>query len=187
MRVRGFTLVEVLVALVIVAIGMSALLASLTSAADTTGYLREKSFAEWVAMNRIAELRLQIQSVSPGKSSGEAELAGRRWRWEQEVTKLEVPGVNRIDVRVRPADARGGDKAAWLVTVSGIRGDAVAPPQGAVLPWWQGPQPGGGGGGAGGGSTEEDGSGRGKPRPSPGSTVVPDTLEPQPQPPPPNT
>ncbi|MGH8286174.1 MAG: type II secretion system minor pseudopilin GspI [Steroidobacteraceae bacterium] len=135
MRLRGFTLVEVLVALVIVAIGMAAVLASLTSAADTTAYLRERSFAEWVAMNRIAELRLQRQRPADGKSSGDAEFAGRRWRWEQEILELEIPGTRRIDVRVRPADATGGRDTGWVATVSGIIGDAVAPPDGRVLAW----------------------------------------------------
>jgi general secretion pathway protein I len=133
MRMRGFTLVEVLVALVIVTIGMSAVLATLTSSADTASYLRDKTFAEWVALNRIAELRLQARRPATGKSSGDMELAGRRWRWEQEVTKLEIPGVQRIDVRVRDAQSPGGDKQGWLVTVSGISGDAVAPPDGRVL------------------------------------------------------
>jgi general secretion pathway protein I len=145
MNRRGFTLVEVLVALVIVAIGMTAVLSAITSAADTTAYLRDKSFAEWVAMNRIAELRLQPRRAAPGKDSGEVEFAGRRWRWEQEIVKLEIPGVQRIDVRVRP-DETGARNAAWVATVSGIVGDAVAPPDGHVLDWTgrglaQGPGP----------------------------------------------
>jgi general secretion pathway protein I len=134
MRTRGFTLIEVLVALVIVTVGMSAVLATLTSSADTTAYLRDKTFAEWVALNRIVELRLQSQRLATGKSEGDVELAGRKWRWQQEVTKLDIPGVVRIDVKVRDAaDARGRDKQGWLVTVSGISGDAVAPPDGRVL------------------------------------------------------
>lgn len=133
MKPRGFTLLEVLVALVIVTVGMSAVLATLTSSADTTSWLRDKTFAEWVALNRIAELRLQVQRVATGKSSGDMELGGRKWRWEQEVTKLEIPGVQRIDVRVRDADAPGSDKQGWLVTVSGITGDALVPPNGSVL------------------------------------------------------
>jgi general secretion pathway protein I len=133
MKARGFTLIEVLVALVIVTVGMSAVLATLTSSADTTAWLRDKTFAEWVALNRIAELRLQTQRLTTGKSTGDMELAGRKWRWEQEVTKLEVPGVQRIDVRVREADSRGGDKAGWVVTVSAIGGDALVPPNGNVL------------------------------------------------------
>ena len=139
MTTRGFTLVEVLVALVIVTVGMSAVLATLTSSADTTAWLRDKTFAEWVALNRIAELRLQARRVATGKSTGDMELADRKWRWEQEVTKLDLPGLQRIDVRVRPADAPGGDRQGWLVTVSGITGDAVAPAGGPEIVWESGP------------------------------------------------
>src|ERR1700694_5585676 len=55
---RGFTLVEVLVAVVIVAFGMGAVLPALTSAADNVSRMREKSFAEWVALNQLATARL---------------------------------------------------------------------------------------------------------------------------------
>ena len=138
MRERGFTLIEVLVALVIVTFGMAAVLASLTSAADTTAYLRERSFAEWVAMNRITEVRLQARRPNEGKSSGTAEFAGRRWRWEQEVVELDFEGLHRIDVRVRPEaeTSQPGQRAApWAATVSGIVGDALVPLDGEVLDW----------------------------------------------------
>ena len=53
-RARGFTLIEVLVALVIVAIGMAAVLGALSSSANTLSFLRDKTFAQWVALNQIA-------------------------------------------------------------------------------------------------------------------------------------
>jgi general secretion pathway protein I len=192
MKSHGFTLIEVLVALIIVAVGMAAVLAALTSAADTTAYLRDKSFAEWVAMNRISELRLQIQQVSPGKTSGDVEFAGRRWRWEQEVTKLEIEGVNRIDVRVRPADAPGGAKAAWTSTITGLRGNAVEPARGETLRWWDADGEPGGPGAPGDDEDESDEGGKGRtPRETP-QPVRPDPpdgeLEPAPSPnPAPNT
>ena len=55
---RGFTLIEVLVALFIVALGIGALLSTLTSAATTIDHLRDKSFAEWIALNQITQARL---------------------------------------------------------------------------------------------------------------------------------
>lgn len=146
MSARGFTLVEVLVALIVVALGMGAVLASLTSAADTTAYLRERTFAEWVAMNRMAELRLQGRLPTVGESSGKVEFAGREWAWEQEVAKLDVPGTVRIDLSVRAQErgAGGSEIAAKLV---GIVGDAIHPPDGRVLIWDQEPSgPGSAGG-----------------------------------------
>jgi general secretion pathway protein I len=129
-KTRGFTLIEVLVALAIVVIGMSALLGAMTSAADTSIYLRDKMFAEWVALNRVEEVRLQFRKPGKGKSDGEVEYAGRKWRWEQEVIETEIPGILRVDVKVRPADMRESAKRSWYTTTSGIIGDAIAPPSG---------------------------------------------------------
>lgn len=144
-RTRGFTLVEVLVALAIVAIGMAAVLGTLTTSANTVSYLRDKTFAQWVALNQIANLRLSGQMTRTGNSEGDTDYAGRKWHWRQEVNATEIPGVVRIDVRVRPADVKGDDKSGWYTTVSGIQGDAVGAPNG-YLPSWgaQGPlgQPG---------------------------------------------
>lgn len=134
---RGFTLIEVLVALVIVAFGMGALLATVSSAADTTFQLREKSFAEWVALNRIAELRLRAAPPGLGKSSGDVEFAGRTWRWSQEVVDPGIAGIRRIDISVVPADGLGGDSkvADALATATGFIGLAVAASKGLEPDW----------------------------------------------------
>jgi general secretion pathway protein I len=132
---RGFTLIEVLVALAIVAIGMAAVLGALTSSADTVSYLRDKTFAQWVALNQIANLRLSGQPPPAGNSDGDTDFAGRSWHWRQEVTATEVPGVMRIDVKVRPADIKAGEDNGWFTTVSGVQGDAVGSPNG-YLPNW---------------------------------------------------
>ena len=55
---RGFTLIEVIIALFVVALGIGALLTTLVSSADSLGRLRDKSMAEWIALNRISEVRL---------------------------------------------------------------------------------------------------------------------------------
>ena len=133
---HGFTLIEVLVALAIVAIGMAAVMGALTSSAGTTSYLRDKTFAQWVALNRIANLRLSGQQPQTGNSDGDTDFAGRSWHWHQEVVTTEVPGVERIDVSVRPADLKvGADDRSWLTTVSGIWGDAVGTPNGFQPDW----------------------------------------------------
>ena len=136
----GFTLIEVLVALAIVAIGMAAVLGALSSSASTTAYLRDKTFAEWVALNQIASLRLKMQTAPPatGNTTGDVEFAGRSWHWRQEVTATEVKGILRIDVKVRPADVQAGEDNGWFVTVTGIAGDAIAPPKGTDPLWGTG-------------------------------------------------
>jgi general secretion pathway protein I len=128
-RQRGFTLIEVLVALVIVALGMSALLETLGSAADTAGWLRDKTFAQWIAFNQLATQRLSGTLPSDGTTDGELDYAGRHWRWRQIVTDMGFPGLFRIDVMVEPADTSTVDEKGWMATVTGAMGDAVSPSQ----------------------------------------------------------
>jgi general secretion pathway protein I len=132
---RGFTLIEVLVALAIVAVGMAAVMSALNSSANTVVYMRDKTFAQWVALNQLATLRVTGQTPSVGNTNGDVDYAGRSWHWKQEVVASEVPGVMRIDVSVRPKDAKGGDDSGWFTTLSGIYGDAVAPARGDTPPW----------------------------------------------------
>jgi general secretion pathway protein I len=126
---RGFTLIEVLVALVIVALGMSALLETLGSAADTAGWLRDKTFAQWLGFNQLATQRLSGTLPTAGTTDGELDYAGRHWRWRQIVTDMGFPGLFRIDVMVQPADTSTVDEKGWMATVTGAMGDAVSPSQ----------------------------------------------------------
>ena len=136
---RGFTLVEVLVALFVVALGMGALMAALTSAAGATAQLREKSFAQWVALNRLSEVRLKGVVPATGQSDGEAEFAGSTWRWQQEVTDPKIAGILRIDIKVsRPGDGSG----AAIATATGFYGTAIAPPNGFLPDWSAAPSTG---------------------------------------------
>lgn len=183
---RGFTLIEVLVALAIVAIGMAALMTALTSSASTTVYMRDKTLAEWVALNQIEAVRLKLQRPQKGESEGDAEMAGRKWKWHQEVMETEVKGIMRIDVSVKPAEI-GGD-ANWYTTVSAITGDALAFPRGDMDSYARPPAQGGGPGPRGNprrpGGTPQPGSSPGDadpgnpPDPQTPSPVTPDPAEP---------
>ena len=104
MKMRGFTLIEVMVALLVIALGVGALLTTLVSAADTTGYLRDKSFAQWIALNRISELRLSTGRQQPGVSRDTVEYAGSTWQYQQSITDAGIGGLLRVDVRVARVD-----------------------------------------------------------------------------------
>jgi general secretion pathway protein I len=134
-RRRGFTLIEVLVALAIVAIGMAAVMGALNSSANTISYLRDKSFAQWVAENEIATLRISGSVPPLGNSDGDVDFAGRSWHWRMEVVSTQIPGMVRMDVHVRPAEVKGDDNGPWYTTLSGIDGDAVGIPNG-YQPMW---------------------------------------------------
>jgi general secretion pathway protein I len=131
----GFTLIEVLVALVIVAVGMAAVMSALSSSANTLSFLRDETFAQWLALNQIATLRLSAQQPPVGNSSGDTDFAGRSWHWRQEVVTTDVPGVVRIDVKVRPKEVQAGDDEAWTTTVSGIYGGSVGRADGYNPDW----------------------------------------------------
>lgn len=100
----GFTLLEVLVALVVVAVALAALLKGVSGNAVNAAYLRDKSFAQWVAMNVVAERQL---GMSEGKKSerGEAEMGGRRWRWSARLKDTFDEAIWRLEVEVSAADA----------------------------------------------------------------------------------
>ena len=125
---RGFTLIEVLVALAIVAIGMAAVLESLTSSANTTVYLQDKTFAGWVALNRLATVRLSNSVPQAGTSSDNISYAGQNWEWQQKVTTTQIPGMVQIEVDVKPADSTAGDDRGWYASATGFASNAIAPP-----------------------------------------------------------
>ncbi len=104
----GFTLVEVMVALAVVAVALPALLMSLYQQVDSTAYLRDKSLAAMVAANKLAELRIisrARQSLLQGRDSGVAELADREWYWWIESKATEVEQFQRLEIRVAAEEA----------------------------------------------------------------------------------
>lgn len=133
---NGFTLIEVLVALAIVAIGMAAVLEAMSSSANTAMYLQSKTFAEWVALNRIETVRLSGNVPTAGTSNDTTDFAGRSWEWRQKVADTPVAGVVRIDVDVRPADSKAGDDRGWYATATGFMGKAVQSSPMLLEPAW---------------------------------------------------
>lgn len=103
-RSRGFTLIEILAAVAVIAIALGAVISGVTRYADNAGHLRQKTVALWVAHNRLTELRVQPALPELGKSDGDMQMAGTEWRWDAEVLETEVETMRRVDIRVRPLD-----------------------------------------------------------------------------------
>jgi len=158
---RGFTLLEVLIALAIVAMAVGALLGTITSSASNISYLRSKTIAEWVALNHLTEVRISQQMPDTGRRTGYTVMAGMRWQWEQEVIETSIKGMFRIEVRARPtgetvddsrepdkvvtqkdpeseASGTSTDKLAWTTTVTGVVSSARSDRRDAVATPWRG-------------------------------------------------
>lgn len=134
-QARGFTLLEVLAALVIISLGMLGAIEAISQTASNASRTRDRTIAHWVGMNRLTAVRLEPQAPKIDKTSDEVEMAGRRWRWTMEVTETPVKSLRRIDIRVAEADA---DEEASLASVTGFYGSAIAT-QGMITPSWSGP------------------------------------------------
>jgi general secretion pathway protein I len=103
---RGFTLIEVLVALVVVALAMLALGRTAALQVNDFDALRERTLAGWVAANVLAETRLAPGLPATGTSDGRVDLGGRQWRWTRAVQATPDPGVRRIELRVFLASSK---------------------------------------------------------------------------------
>jgi general secretion pathway protein I len=98
---RGFTLVEILVALALVTIALTAGMRALAQSADGAGALKARTLALWVAQNRLAVAQLSPAPALPlGASQGAATQAGATFVWRQTVSATPNPAFRRIDIVV---------------------------------------------------------------------------------------
>ncbi len=101
MRQRGFTLIEILVALVVLAVAMAAVISSMASQAGNAAHLKQKTLALIVAHNRLAEVQLERSWPQIGRSDGSVEMAGHEWKWISFVQETQDEYLRRIDIEVR--------------------------------------------------------------------------------------
>ncbi|HLQ26192.1 MAG TPA: type II secretion system minor pseudopilin GspI [Acidiferrobacterales bacterium] len=97
----GFTLIEVLVALVVLAIALAAVMRVITQAIDTTAALRDRTVALGVAQDRLALHQLQDDWPALETFDGVREQGGRQWYWQEKVVSTDLAQFRRIEVEVR--------------------------------------------------------------------------------------
>ena len=119
-RQRGFTLLEAMIALMIVAMALPALITLVITQLDGAAAIRDKTYAYWVAENQLTRVRLLQQQKAkkalanyqlPEKDSGVVDMAGMRWQWQlktMQVDTFPVPGFKRIEISVRLIGSASG-------------------------------------------------------------------------------
>jgi general secretion pathway protein I len=84
---RGFTLIEVMVALTIIAISLGALLSTSGTQASSASYLKQKTLAHWVAVNELTQIRISKQFPDIGDKKGSTSMANKDWYWIRSTKK----------------------------------------------------------------------------------------------------
>jgi general secretion pathway protein I len=133
---RGFTLVEVLVALMIVAMGLAALMVAVSGTARTSGYLRDKTLAQWMALNRLSEVRLNVTKFGQNTDTGEINFANRTWHYDTRYYDTSVTTMKRIVVRVYAGDAK--TKGNPIAESTGFLGSSLGMPGSSNVDWTTG-------------------------------------------------
>jgi len=117
-RTRGFTLIEVLVAMTILAVGVSALVSASGASTHRSGKLREREVGRWVAANHLNTLQALPSWPDLGSKNTEVEMVKQTW-YVKTRTKKEDLGLRRMDIEVR----LDPDKEAYIYSVTGFAGD----------------------------------------------------------------
>lgn len=112
---RGFTLIEVLVAVAVLAIALAALVQAASEHSAGITWLRDRSFAHWVAMNKLTAMQLH-GAWSTGGQDSQRRFAGRQWPVHVEISETSYPDLRRVDVSVYDPE----DKDRRLARVTGL-------------------------------------------------------------------
>ncbi len=115
---RGFTLIEVLVALALATLALSALLLLMARQLDGAAHLRDKQMAQWVALNQVTLARLanRHRGEVPQAPRGVERLGGRDWYYQGQLRESGAEGILRLELSVsaQPGGASLVTLDAWL-------------------------------------------------------------------------
>ena len=93
---QGFTLIEVMVALTIIAISLGALLNTSGTQANSATYLKQKTLAHWVAVNELTQIRVARDFPDVGDKKGSTKMANYEWYWIRTTKKTEDDNAREV-------------------------------------------------------------------------------------------
>ncbi|HIN82193.1 MAG TPA: type II secretion system protein GspI [Chromatiales bacterium] len=101
---RGFSLLEVMIALAVIAIAMGALIRAGGDYASNTSHLRNKMLAQWVGSNQLTKLQLSDKFAAASVQNGTETMAGRDYQWTSTVSETAVENMRRVEISVADID-----------------------------------------------------------------------------------
>ena len=114
---HGFTLIEVVVAVFVIAIGLGAVIKTIGTVTRNTALLSERTVAMWVAQNALAEFELDLENNAAEETQGTEEMIGIEWHWTKTIVNTQDPGVRRVEFQVRQDNDDDSQVYATLVTL----------------------------------------------------------------------
>jgi len=105
----GFTLLEVLVALAVIALSMGAIIKATGDYTNNQSYLRDRTMALWVARNVLVQFQVEREWPDVGERKGTQEMGNREWRWLAVTSQTDEADLRRLDVEVFPIDSEDDD------------------------------------------------------------------------------
>lgn len=111
---RAFTLLEILVAVAILAVALAATSRAAATATDGALETRQRLIATWAAQNRVAELRARAVFPAAGTQRFATEQAGLALSVEEAVSDTPNPTIRRVDLAV--SEARAPDRVITRLT-----------------------------------------------------------------------
>lgn len=99
-KIHGFTLLEVMVALLIFAVTGTAIMKAATDHLSGVAQIEEITFATWVANNRLTEMTIKSSWPPKDNVKGSQEMADRTWYWRQKVLKTADEDLRAIEITV---------------------------------------------------------------------------------------
>lgn len=98
----GFTLIEVLIALAILSIALTAVIKATSQNIKDNAYIQNKTIATWVASQVMNESRVGVIKVptAPDKLEEETEMLGRTWKWQASLNPTPNQHIKEVQVKV---------------------------------------------------------------------------------------
>ena len=122
---KGFTLIEIIVALAVVAIAVLSMMDSMNTHVHVSSELEKTMVSRWVASNVIAETRYQanIDKIKTGRSSETVRMGEYQWRARSIISETDVENVFLLTVEVSDQEGRGDKPLSSLTTALSGPGD----------------------------------------------------------------